>query len=77
MQSQSRFDPGDRIVVWISPRKDVYEGDSGTVIKIEPPQPNGTDVWRVTAILDTGIKLNECYEGIFVRESDYDPNIPF
>ena len=31
---QSRFNPGDRVVVWIVQRDDVKEGDGGTVIKV-------------------------------------------
>ena len=77
MNSKCRFEPGDRIVVWVTHRQDVYEGDSGTVIETIPPVAKNTNVWLVTAILDTGIKLCEYHEGVFVHERNYDPNIPF
>ena len=75
-----KFKPGDRIVVWVTHKKDVYEGDAGTVIKISPPifKNNRYIImpWRITVILDTGIKL-EHDENTFLHEKDYDPNIPF
>tara|TARA_B100002019_G_scaffold124552_1_gene107330 strand:+ start:42242 stop:42475 length:234 start_codon:yes stop_codon:yes gene_type:complete len=77
MKYQCRFKPGDRIAVWVTHRQDVYEGDFGTVIETIPPVTKNSNVWLVTAILDTGIKLSEYHEGVFVHERNYDPNIPF
>ncbi|HBQ60370.1 MAG TPA: hypothetical protein DD671_12310 [Balneolaceae bacterium] len=77
MKYKCKFKPGDRIAVWVTDRQDVYEGDSGTVIETIPPATKNSNVWLVTAILDTGIKLWACREGAFVHERNYDPDIPF
>lgn len=76
-----KFKPGDRIVVWVTYSKDIYEGDAGTVIEIAPPifkdNKHIKRPWRVTAILDTGIKVESYTEDRFLHEKEYDPNIPF
>jgi len=81
MKSICKFKPGDRIVVWITNRDDVYEGDAGTVIKITPSIfKNNKHIRhpsRVTVILDTGIKIESCTEDKLIHEKEYDPNIPF
>ena len=73
---QSRFNPGDRVVVWIVQRDDVQEGDGGTVIKVSKG-PSSLDAFYVDVILDTGVRLGHYHEGTFRREDEYDPNIPF
>ena len=73
---QSRFNPGDRVVVWIVQREDVQEGDGGTVIKVSKG-PTSLDAFYVDVILDTGVRLGHYHEGTFRREDEYDPTIPF
>ena len=73
---KSRFQPGDRVVVWIAQRDDVNEGDGGTVIKVSKG-PSSLDAFYVDVILDTGVRLGHYHEGTFRREDEYDPNIPF
>ena len=73
---QSRFNPGDRVVVWIVQRDDVKEGDGGTVIKVSKG-PTSLDAFYVDVILDTGVRLGHYHEGTFRKEDEYDPNIPF
>ena len=73
---QSRFNPGDRVVVWISQRDDTKEGDGGTVIKVTKG-PSNIDAFYVDVILDTGVRLGHYHEGSFLKEDNYDPNIPF
>ena len=73
---QSRFNPGDRVVVWIVQRDDVQEGDGGTVIKVSKG-PSSLDAFYVDVILDTGVRLGHYHEGTFQREDSYDPTIPF
>ena len=73
---QSRFNPGDRVVVWIVQRDDVKEGDGGTVIKVSKG-PTSLDAFYVDVILDTGVRLGNYHEGTFRKEDEYDPNIPF
>ena len=73
---KSRFNPGDRVVVWIAQRDDVEEGDGGTVIKVSKG-PSSLDAFYVDVILDTGVRLGHYHEGTFRREDEYDPNIPF
>ena len=73
---QSRFNPGDRVVVWIVQQDDVKEGDGGTVIKVSKG-PTSLDAFYVDVILDTGVRLGHYHEGTFRKEDEYDPNIPF
>ena len=73
---KSRFNPGDRVVVWIVQRDDVNEGDGGTVIKVSKG-PTSLDSFYVDVILDTGVRLGHYHEGTFRREDEYDPTIPF
>lgn len=73
---QSRFNPGDRVVVWIVQQDDVQEGDGGTVIKVSKG-PTSLDAFYVDVILDTGVRLGHYHEGTFRKEDEYDPNIPF
>ena len=73
---KSRFNPGDRVVVWIVQRDDVNEGDGGTVIKVSEGLLL-SDGFYVDVILDTGVRLGHYHEGTFRREDEYDPNIPF
>jgi len=73
---KSRFQPGDRVVVWIAQRDDVNEGDGGTVIKVKKG-PSSLDSFYVDVILDTGVRLGHYHEGTFRREDEYDPEIPF
>ena len=73
---KSKFNPGDRVVVWIAQRDDVEEGDGGTVIKVSKG-PSSLDAFYVDVILDTGVRLGHYHEGTFRREDEYDPNIPF
>ena len=73
---KSRFQPGDRVVVWIAQRDDVNEGDGGTVIKVSKG-PSSLDAFYVDVILDTGVRLGHYHEGTFRKEDEYDPNIPF
>ena len=70
-----RFQPGDRVVVWIVQRDDVQEGDGGTVIKVTKG-PSILDAFYVDVILDTGTRLGHYHEGTFRREDEYDPEIP-
>ena len=71
-----RFQPGDRIRVWISQRDDVREGDAGTVIKVSQG-PSSFDTFYLDVILDTGISLVHYHEGTFIEEDAPDPEIPF
>ena len=73
---QSRFNPGDRVVVWIVQQDDVQEGDGGTVIKVSKG-PTSLDAFYVDVILDTGVRLGHYHEGTFRKEDEYDSNIPF
>ena len=73
---KSRFNPGDRVAVYISQRDDVKEGDGGTVIKVKKG-PSSLDVFYVDVILDTGVRLGHYHEGNFQKEHEYDPEIPF
>ena len=73
---KSRFQPGDRVVVWIAQRDDVNEGDGGTVIKVSKG-PSSLDAFYVDVILDTGVRLGHYHEGTFRKEDEYDPTIPF
>ena len=73
---KSRFNPGDRVVVWITQRDDVEEGDGGTVIKVSEGLLL-SDGFYVDVILDTGVRLGHYHEGTFRKEDEYDPNIPF
>ncbi len=73
---KSRFQPGDRVVVWIVQRDDVQEGDGGTVIKVSKG-PSSLDAFYVDVILDTGVRLGHYHEGTFRKEDEYDPEIPF
>lgn len=73
---KSRFNPGDRVVVWIVQRDDVNEGDGGTVIKVSKG-PLSLDSFYVDVILDTGVRLGHYHEGTFRKEDEYDPTIPF
>ena len=77
---QSRFNPGDRVVVWIAQRDDVQEGDGGTVVKVKKGPSSSLldgDAFYVDVILDTGVRLGHYHEGTFRKEEEYDPNIPF
>ena len=76
---KSRFNPGDRVVVWIAQRDNVHEGDGGTVIKVKrgPSLMTSDQTWYLDVILDTGVRLGHYHEGTFRREDEYDPNIPF
>ena len=68
------FKPGDRVVVWISQRDDVQEGDGGTVIRVsEGPQ----ETFYLDVILDSGIRLGHYHANTFQHEEDYIPDIPF
>ena len=73
---RSRFQPGDRVVVWIVQRDDVKEGDGGTVIKVSKG-PTSLDAFYVDVILDTGVRLGHYHEGTFQKEDEYNPEIPF
>ncbi len=73
---KSRFNPGDRVVVWIAQRDDVNEGDGGTVIKVSKG-PTSLHSFYVDVILDTGVRLGHYHEGTFRKEDEYDPTIPF
>ena len=70
----NKFKAGDRVVVWISQRDDVQEGDAGTVIKVKRGASNEC---YVDVILDTGIRLGNYHHFTFRAEDGYDPNIPF
>lgn len=71
-----RFQPGDRIRVWISQRDDVREGDAGTVITVSHG-PSSFETFYLDVILDTGIRLGHYHERAFIEEAAYDPGIPF
>ena len=73
---QSKFKPGDRVVVWIVQRDDVKEGDGGTVIRVSKG-PLSLDAFYVDVILDTGVRLGHYHEGTFQHEEYYNPDIPF
>jgi len=73
---KSRFNPGDRVAVYISQRDDVKEGDGGTVVKVKKG-PSSLDAFYVDVILDTGVRLGHYHEGTFQHEHEYNPEIPF
>jgi hypothetical protein len=70
----NKFINGDRVVVWISQRDDVQEGDAGTVIEV---RQGASDAWYLDVILDTGIRLGNYHHFTFRAEADYDSDIPF
>ena len=70
MRNKVIFKPGARVVVWISQRDDVREGDAGTVISIRPNYQS-TDTYYVDVILDTGIRMGNYHSGTFKLEEDW------
>jgi len=74
--NESKFKPGDRVVVWISQRDDVLEGEGGTVIKVSKG-PSIIDACYLDVILDSGIRLGHYHSGTFQHEHTYDHEIPF
>ena len=70
MSIKSKLKPGIRVVVWISQRDDVREGDAGTVIAIRPNYQS-TDTCYLDVILDTGIRMGNYHSGTFKLEEDW------
>ena len=68
--SNKIFKLGARVVVWISQRDDVREGDAGTVISIRPNYQSA-DNYYVDVILDTGIRMGNYHSGTFKLEEDW------
>ena len=68
-QENPKFQPGDRVRVWIAQHEDVQEGDAGTVIDMRQGVFNET--CHVDVILDTGIRLGHYHEGTFLTEEEY------
>ena len=63
--SHPKHAPADRVRVWISQRDDITEGEYGTVIAVRKgPQ----DTYYVDVILDSGHRLGNYHEGMFVSE---------
>ena len=56
MSNKLIFELGARVVVWISQRDDVREGDAGTVVSIRPNYQSA-DTYYLDVILDTGIRM--------------------
>ena len=65
MEEKSRFNPGDRVVVWITQRDDVQHGDTGIVVATR----ESFGSFYVDVILDTGIRLGNYHEYTFHMES--------
>lgn len=74
--SSSKFKPGDRVVVWITQRDDVQEGDGGTVIRVSKG-PSSIDATYLDVILDSGIRMGHYHSGTFRHEHAWNSEIPF
>jgi len=70
MSNKIKFKPGARVVVWISQRDDVREGDAGTVIRVSPNY-RSSETYYVDVILDTGIRMGNYHSGTFKLEEDW------
>tara|TARA_B100002019_G_scaffold291356_1_gene311308 strand:+ start:8454 stop:8675 length:222 start_codon:yes stop_codon:yes gene_type:complete len=68
MTEQPRFNPGDRVAVEITQNPDVKHGDGGIVVNVRQSTYGGG--WYYDVILDTGIKLGNYHEGIFIKEDN-------
>mgnify|MGYP005730551733 CR=1 FL=1 len=66
---EPKFQPGDRVRVWITQRQDIQEGDSGTVVDMRMSVFN--DTWHLDVILDTGVRMGNYHEGTFILEEEY------
>ena len=64
-----RYKLGDRVAVDITQRDDVEHGDAGIIVDLR--QGNFSGDWYYDVILDTGLKLGNYHELVFVPENSY------